>query len=132
MQGKITLITPPDIFENSNESVLFMHLNDDEQDVVSRWLGKTGISTDINFYVYSGEENLNWILYALSRCEHKYINLDHYTKITQALSGYMLGKSGVCYKVSDPDLANTYSCINHNKVDNVEKFLEITFGDKQT
>jgi hypothetical protein len=55
MQGKITLITPPDIFENSNESILFMHLTDDEQDRVSKWLGKTTLKDNINIYLYITE-----------------------------------------------------------------------------
>ena len=31
MNGKITLITPPDFFENDNHSILFVHLNDTDQ-----------------------------------------------------------------------------------------------------
>ena len=131
MPGKITLITPPDIFENNNESVLFMHLSEEEQDTVSRWLGETGLQDDINFYVYSGEDNPNWLFYALALCKHKYINIDYYNSITQALSGYILGKGNVHYQVSNPDLANIYSHINNNRVENIEKFLEIKFGDNK-
>ena len=68
MTGKITLITPPDIFENSNTSVLFAHITDEEQDVISRWLGNADFKTDVNFYVYSGEPNAMWFLYAMNRC----------------------------------------------------------------
>jgi long-subunit acyl-CoA synthetase (AMP-forming) len=130
MSGKITLITPPDIFENFNESVMFMHIDNDEQDIISKFLGDHGLENDLNFYVYSGENNLDWIFYALNLCEHKYINLDYYNNITQALSGYILAHSNVYYKVTDKNLAAIYNHINHNRVDNVNHFLERTFSVK--
>ena len=73
--GKITLITPPDIFENSNTSILLVHLTDEEQDMASAWLGANEVPNDINIYLYNGEDNVTWFLYAMSRCEYKYINL---------------------------------------------------------
>ena len=60
MPGKITLITPPDFFENSNTSVLFAHISNEEQDVISRWLADSDFANNINFYVYSGEVNVSW------------------------------------------------------------------------
>ncbi len=128
MQGKILLITPPDIFENSNESILFVHLNEKEQETVSKWLSDSKLEEDINFYVYDGESNTSWFLYALALCEHKYINLDEINSATQALSGYALGKSGVHYTTSNEELAQIYSYINQNRVDNVEEFLERVFS----
>ena len=130
MQGKITLITPPDFFENNNESVLFMHLSDAEQDIVSKWLSKSTITSNVNFYVYIDEVNVSWLLYALNRCEHKYINMNYCNSITQALGGYMLGKSSVHYSTSDANTSAIYSHINQNRVDSVEKFLEAVFGDQ--
>jgi len=132
MSGKITLITPPDIYENGNHSILFIHPSDEEQDVISQWLGKSGLKTDLNFYIFSGENNVSWFLYALSRCEHKYINIDCYNSITQALGGYILGKNNVYYTTIDENLAAVYSHINHNRIENVTKFLETTFSDQAT
>lgn len=128
MQGKILLITPPDIFENSNESILFVHLNDNEQELVSKWLADSNLEDSLNLYVFEGEENISWFLYAMARCEHKYINLDEINSVTQALSGYALGKTGVYYKTSNEELAKIYSHINQNRVDHVEHFLESIFG----
>ena len=130
MTGKITLITPPDIFENSNTSVLFAHITDEEQDVISRCLGYADFNTDVNFYVYSGEPNAMWFLYAMNRCEHKYINIDFVNYITQSLSGYALSKSGTFYKTQDENLAAVYSHINSNRVTQVEQFLESILGAK--
>lgn len=130
MQGKITLITPPDIFENNNASVLFIHLSDQDQDSVSKWLSTAQIDQDINFYVYSGEPNLPWLLYAMGCCEYKYIDLDSVNYVTQAMSGYILSKPGFSYKISDEDVAAVYSHINHNRVNQIESFLERILSDQ--
>jgi hypothetical protein len=131
MLGKITLITPPDIFENENVSVLFVNITDDEQDSISRWFANSDFSDNINFYLYNGEPNVTWFLYALSRCEHKYINMDCVNYITQALGGYTLSKNGVYYKTDDANLASVYSHINNNRVDQIENFLESILGAKE-
>lgn len=130
MKGKITLITPPDIFENSNSSILLCHLTDEEQDAVSQWLSSAEVANDINLYFYSGEATPVWFLYALNRCEYKYINVDGVNLITQALSGYMLSKSNVYYKTDDVNLAAVYSHINSNRVNAVAEFLESILGAK--
>ena len=132
MKSKITLITPPDIFENSNTSILLCHLTNDEQDAVGKWLHDIDLPIDINIYAYAGEPNTVWFLYALNRCEHKYINIDYVNLITQSLSGYILSKGGVFYKTGNEDLAAIYSHINTNRVSTVEKFLESVLSAKTT
>ena len=131
MQGKLTLITPPDIYENSNLSILFIHLTDDEQDAVSEWLSKNDIPGDVNLYLYNGEPNVQWFLYAMSRCEYKYINIDCVNYITQSLSGYVLGKGNTYYKTSDENIAAVYSHINSGSVTNVEQFLESILSEQK-
>jgi hypothetical protein len=124
MEGKITLITPPDIFENNNPSILFFHLSEQDQDAASKWFSNTDVKTDVNLYVYSGEENLPWLFYAMGRCEHKYLDLDGLNFISNALSGYILGRSNTYYKTDNENLAAIYSHINSNRVKNIETFLE--------
>jgi hypothetical protein len=130
MQGSITLVTPPDVYENSNLSVLFIHLDDAGQDTVSRWLKTSTLAEDLNIYVYNGEANISWLLYALGRCDYKYINTDNVNAISQAILGYIVGKSGVCYETSDENIAAVYSHINSNRVKNVGEFLERALGDQ--
>lgn len=124
MSGKLTLISPPDFYENLNTSVLFMNLTDDEYNIASNYLKDSGFNQDMNLYVYSGEPNVPWLFYAFARCEHKYLNLDNLNAITNALSGYLIGSSDLCYKTSDAGLANIYSHISSNRVNNIEDFLE--------
>lgn len=130
MKSKITLITPPDIFENSNPSILFCHLTDEEQDAVSKWLSKSDISNNINLYVYTDEATPVWFLYALNRSEYKYININGVNLLTQALGGYVLSRNNVYYRTDDTNLAAVYSHINSNRVNTVEEFLESILGAK--
>lgn len=129
-QNKITLITPPDIYENGNTSILLAHLTDDEQDRASVWLGEHNIPDSFNIYMYGGEPNITWLFYAMSRAEYKYINMDCVNFITQSLGGYILGKSGTYYKTDNSELAEIYGYINTGRVDNIEQFLESIFNDK--
>lgn len=131
-QNKLTLITPPDFFENGSRSVLLAHLTEEEQDAASVWLGAHTISDNFNLYIYSGEENITWFLYATSRADYKYINIDCVNYITQALSGYVLGKTGTYYRTDNSDLAEVYSHINTGRVDNIVQFLESIFSDQTT
>jgi hypothetical protein len=132
MPGKLTLITPPDFFETGNTSVLFANLSDADQDAVSKWLAEAQLEQDVNFYVYSGEPSLPWFFYAMARCEYKYIDLNGNNSVTQALSGYLLGKSNVYYKTDDANLAAIYSHINSNRIDRIETFMESILGGQTT
>jgi hypothetical protein len=132
MQGSITLVTPPEIYENSNLSMLFVHLDDIGQDTVSLWLKNSPLAEDVNIYVYNGETDIGWFLHALNCCEYKYINVDGVNDVSQAIVGYAIGKNGVCYQTDDEITASVYSHINPNRVDSVDEFLERAFGDQTT
>lgn len=130
MPGKITLITPPDIFENSNPGILFMHLADADQETVSRWLAEQKLNTDLNLYAYNGEADPSWILWALGACQYKYIDIDCVNDITQSLAGYILSKNSCCYKTADENKAALYGYINNNRVLTVTEFLERALIDQ--
>jgi len=129
MNGKITLITPPDIFENSNKSILFVNLSLVDQDTVSKWLADREIDRDVNFYVYSNESDVEWLFWAASSSRYKYINMNNANQIIQALSGYLLSKSNVFYQTEDENLKAIYSHINTNSISKIETFLERALGD---
>lgn len=132
MDGKITLITPPDFYENENQSFLFCHLDDNQQDIVSKWLSKTKLTDSLNFYVYTNEVDLAWLFYAFNRCEYKYINFDKMNSITHALGGYMLGKNNVYYNTKDQNLVSIFSYINNNRITDIEQFLERALIDQRS
>jgi len=130
MTSKITLITPPDIYENENQSVLFIHLSDTDQDITSKWLSTNGFKNNLNFYVYNDESDVKWLLWAIGCCQHKYIDLDRINEITAILCGYMLGKHEFSYKISNENIAAVCNYINCNRVRNIEDFLKRAFGEQ--
>lgn len=103
-------------------------MNDQEQDTVSRWLKDADLPYDLNLYAYTDEANPVWFLYALNRCEYKYINIDGVNMMTQALSGYMLSRTNVYYATGNTNLAAVYSHINSNRVNSIDEFLERILG----
>lgn len=130
MEGKITLITPPDVFENESYSILFMHLSEEDQETVSRWLSTAEIKENINIYFYDHEIDLPWFFHAMARCEYKYIDLDGLNYATSALSGYIVGKKNTYYKTNDESKSAVYHYLNQNRITNIESFLERAFNDK--
>jgi len=130
MDNRITLITPPDIFENESYSILFIHLSEQDQATVSKWLADANLTEHINIYFYDHEIDVNWLFYAMARCEYKYIDLDGLNYATTALSGYILGKKNTCYKTSDENASAVYHYINQNRITTVEQFLERALHDK--
>lgn len=132
MNGKITLITPPDIFENGNLSILLVNVSDKDQDAITKWLSESKFDQDVNIYFYAGEPNVPWFFHAIGCCEYKYIDLDGDNYVTKALSGYVLGKSGFAYKTVDENLASVYNYISTNRVLRVEEFLERALSGQTT
>ena len=130
MDGKITLITPPDIFENDSYGVLFMHLSESDQQLVSEWLAESNIKEHINVYFYDHEIDLPWLFHALARCDYKYIDINELNTVTRSLSGYIVGKKNTFYKVDDESLSAVYHYINQDRITNIETFLEKAFNEQ--
>jgi hypothetical protein len=123
----ITLITPPDIFENENPSILLMNITDQEQEETSIWLGKSNISTPVNIYYYQGEANVNWLFHAISISQGVYLNCENNSDITKWLTSYILGKNNVWYKSSDKNFNALMSYINQKQVKDIKDFLGVHF-----
>jgi len=128
---KITLITPPDFYENETYSILLVGITEEEQDQISHQLGQLDSDTPLNIYYFQGENNMEWLLFALNRCNAVYINADSGTDLIKWLASYMLGKSNVWYTTSDDDLKSLFSYINQKYVPNISKFIEAHFDDKK-
>ncbi len=127
--NKITLITPPDYFENSNPSILLIGFDDTQQDQTSEWLGNNDFKTDINLYYYQGEDTIEWLLYALARADKTFINADcDYNNVQQLLS-YMLGRPNVWYMTQNDELRQVFNHINGHYVNSVTEFFEGIFND---
>lgn len=131
MTGKITLVTPPDIYENSNYSILFIGLSDEDQDEASMWLKDAESYPDCNLYYYQGENNPTWLLYALNRADAIYLNFDNKDAIINIMGSYILGRPGVSYTTTDENLKALMSHINNQYVPSISAFLEKAFNDQR-
>ena len=109
MSLKITLITPPDIFENDNESIFLINLNEEDQNAATDWLSKYDSEKDLNIYFYQGEINMPWFLHAMAVSTYKYIDIDANSPMTDLLAGYILGKNNVYYKTAEQNTAAVYN-----------------------
>lgn len=131
MSSKITLITPPDIYENSNTSLMLIGLSDKDQDQASLWLGNNAKDIDLNLYFYQGEPNMPWLLYALNRADATFINLNIDNAIITSMGSYILGKPSVYYTTQDSNMKALMSHINNNFVPDVETFLKKVLNEQE-
>ena len=123
MESKLTLITPPDFYENGNLSLLFLSISDEEQKEVSVWLKDNKLPEDLNLYTYQGEPNVEWLFYALARSDYKYINLDSDDGMTNVLSSYIVSRPNVFWHTENPDLRSVLEHLNGGYVESVTDFL---------
>tara|TARA_B110000503_G_C6806758_1_gene273354 strand:- start:142 stop:522 length:381 start_codon:yes stop_codon:yes gene_type:complete len=124
----ITLITPPDIFENENQSFVFMNISDQEQEQASLWLSQNSIDKPINLYYYQGETNIPWLLHAVAISKGVYLNCENNSDVTKWITSYILGKPNVWYKATDPNFRALMDYINQKTVNNISEFLEVHLG----
>lgn len=131
MKAKVTFITPPDIFENSNISILLMNPSDKDQDIASFWLSENLQDININIYYFQGEPEIPWLLHALSVSEFVYFNLDDLPDVSTVMMSYVLGKPNVFYRTANPHIKSIASHINNQCVDTITNFFERVLNDQR-
>jgi hypothetical protein len=131
MTLKITLITPPDIFENENNGILLANLTEQEQSLATEWLGKFESEQSYNIYFYQNETDVPWFLHAMANSKYKYITLNEFSGVTHLLAGYILSKNNTYYSTNDPNVASVFGYINSCRVSSVTDFFERTLGAKE-
>lgn len=129
MEPKITLITPPDIFENSNKSILLINPSDADQDAASTWFSEN-LKIELNVYYFQGEPEIPWLLHALNVSKDTYFNVDNLPDVSTVMMGYVLSKPNVYYKTDNPHIHSIISHINGKRIDSVDQFLERAINDQ--
>jgi hypothetical protein len=127
--GKITLVTPPDYFENSNISILLVGFSQKDQEDTSVWLKDNDVTPDINFYYYQGEDTIEWLLYALARADYTYINCENDSPIIQKLLTYMVSRPNVFWNSQSEDTVKILTCLSNKQVNTIEDFLKGIFSE---
>jgi len=131
MTAKITLVTPPDIFENSNISIMFVNPSEEDQDVSSTWLSTNLADGEINLYYFQGEPEIPWLLHALAVSNSVYFNLDNLPDVSTVMMSYILSKPNVHYKTNNPHIKAIAQYINPRSVDSITNYLEKVLNDQR-
>ena len=131
MTIKITLITPPDIFQNDNLSLMLFNVTPEEQQNASDWLGSLESDQHINVYFHQNEADPAWIFHSLAASKYKYINMDDISGIGGWLASYILAKPNSYYKCNDPSMSSLLAHINTQRVNGIEDFFERTLSAEQ-
>lgn len=127
--SKITLITPPDFYENSNPSILFIGFSEAQQEESSEWLGSNNLQQDLNLYYYQGEDTIEWLLYAVARADATYINADNPNPLIQYFLSYLVSKPTVFWSTDDEPLRQLLSYISAKQVNSISDFLKGVLSD---
>ena len=124
MTGKITLISPPDVYVNRGFSVILVNTTEEEQEKISDWFGKNNLRKEISIYFYNNEQNIQWLLTAFNVAHHRYINVDNSRDQSSVLMSYMLSGDNCYYKNTDKNAQEIFGLLNTSKLDDVIEFLE--------
>ena len=119
---EVKLITPPDTIHDSSLSVLLINFDDELKNQFNEAM--SGISQDINIYLYDFERMINeqWLIGSISIVDHIIINtkgLDSHW-----LLGLILSKSKTMYFA--PDKGNQpFHMLNANRIYSFESLNKI-------
>lgn len=124
MKNKITLITPPDYFENFNYSLGLINISQEDQEKITNWLEKLDIDEPLNIYFYASENNPNWLLYASKHSDLLFFDLDSNCPVAQILQGYILANPRVYYQTRNEFKGTVGDCVSSNRVPDIDYWLK--------
>lgn len=132
MKNKITLITPPDFYENDSFSLFFIGLQNSEQEILTSFLSDTVYGNEINIYFHVDEKNSNWLLYSLAKSDLVFINVNNVKSSAEIFLSYILSKPNVYFITESEDLGNQFKIINSNRIPDFNFFLQEVLNKELT
>jgi hypothetical protein len=124
MKNKITLITPPDFFENLSLSLLLIDITETDQETITQWLSSSTNEKDLNLYYYSEDNDPKWLLSAVNKSDLIFIDVDNLSYQVQLLLGYILSKKNVYYQTRVEETIQALKLINGNQLPDIRYFLD--------
>ncbi len=124
MTGKITIISPPDIYINRTQSIILVNTTEQEQEQVSEWFSQNPLEQELSIYFYNNEKNLQWLVMSFAVANNRYINLDNTQDESNLLASHFLSSDNCYYKLTDPNLFEAYRLVNTSKLENITDFLD--------
>lgn len=128
MTIKITLVTPPDIYQNDSDGIFLINLSESEQTAATQWLSEFDTEQDVNIYFYQEEVDVPWFLHSMAVSKYKYIELNANLDIGFMLASYLLSKQNTFYSGTNQSVLAVYNYLNKNQVSGVVDFFERTLG----
>ena len=134
MTGKITLISPPDVYVNRGFSLILVNTTEEEQEQISNWFGANSLSKEISIYFYNNERNVQWLVTAFNIAKYRYINVDNSHDQSNVLLSYMLSSDNCYYSTNNENAHEIFRLLNTSKLESVTEFLEkvIPIDDPET
>lgn len=145
--GQITLVTPPDFFQNQNRSFCLINFSKRDKDSFADQLNKHMPDEDITVYLWddnnfsvtdSVEKNdpnyesylkewrhnqtnrdYNWLLNACKVATTVILNMEYISKPLMVWSGYILTLSKTHFINGNESEAKTLSVLNRNRIESV-------------
>ena len=124
MTGKITLISPPDVYVNKSYSIILVNTTEAEQEAISNWFQENELKGELCVYFYNNEKNIQWLLMAYNVAKQRYVNLDNTRDESGLLASYLLSLDNCYYTLSDPNHNEVFRLLNTSKIESIIEFLE--------
>jgi len=124
MTGKITIVSPPDIYINRTSSIILVNTTEAEQEQVSEWFNQNQLAQELSIYFYNNERDLPWLVMSFAVAQYRYINLDNTQDQSGLLAGHFLSSDNCYYTLSDANLYEVYRLVNTSRLESITEFLD--------
>jgi len=124
MTGKITLISPPDVYVNKAFSIILVNTTSLEQEKISEWFSNNNLSREVSVYFYNNDRNTQWLITAYNVAKYRYVNLSNTKDESGILASYLISMDNCYYSLEDPNEFEIFRLLNTSKVDSIVEFLE--------
>jgi hypothetical protein len=146
--GKITLVTPPDSFQNQNKSFCLINFSKKDKDSFADQLNQHMPNKDVNIYLWDdnnfsmektdpnydacvkewehtqNNRDYNWLLNVCQTADITILNMDNISKALMPWSGYILTLSKTHFINSDAAEAKTLSVLNRNRTESLSQLFQ--------
>jgi|LauGreDrversion4_2_1035121.scaffolds.fasta_scaffold97128_2 hypothetical protein len=132
MTGKITIVSPPDIYVNRTTSIILVNTTEKEQEQISDWFNQNQLAQELSIYFYNNERNLQWLVMSFAVAQYRYINLDNTQDQSGLLTGHFLSSDNCYYTLTDTNLYEAYRLVNTSKLESITEFLDKVISIEHT
>jgi hypothetical protein len=116
--SNLILVTPPDIVTEQYDSICFVNMSRDEQELAQDFL--KSYNKDLIVYIYNNNNELSWLFNAAKKSKSVYFNIDNTIDNLYYYISYFASMPNVTYKHFSRD----FSLINPNRIKSINEYLQ--------